>query len=90
MNIGLSMSDLLKKATGQYEPINVSAETPLECVQALVTRFPDLNKWLYQEPGKLKSHVWLLVNDERIYANDYQKPLQDKDQLFIMIAVLGG
>ncbi len=85
-----SMSDILKNVTGQWEPVQLFAGTPLECLQEMTDRFPILNKWLYEEPGKLKPYIWLLVNDERIYEDEFAKLMKDDDQLFIMVAVLGG
>ena len=90
MSIIVSMSDLLKRATGHYEMVELSVGTPQECLQELVAQFPVLNKWLYEESGKLKPHVWLLVNDERIYEDEFDKLLNDADQLSLMVAVLGG
>ncbi len=90
MSVTVSLSDLLKNATGQREPMQLSASTPLECLQKMATQFPILNKWLYDESGNVKAHVWLLVNDERIYEDEFDKELKDGDYLFIMVAILGG
>ncbi len=90
MSVMASMSDILKNVTGQWEPVQLFASTPLECLQKMADRFPILNKWLYEEPGKLKPYIWLLVNDERIYEDEFAKLMKDDDQLFIMVAVLGG
>ena len=90
MSITASMSDILKNVTGQREPVQLFASTPLECLQEMTAQFPMLNKWLYEEPGKLKSYIWLLVNNERIYEDEFDKIMKDDDQLFVMVAVLGG
>ena len=90
MNVTLSLSDLLKNATGQREPVQVSSGTPLECLQEMADQFPILNKWLYDESSNLKAHVWILVNNERIYEDEFAKALKDGDHLFIMVAILGG
>ncbi|MFO8101871.1 MAG: hypothetical protein R6U37_06895 [Dehalococcoidia bacterium] len=90
MSVKANMSDILKNVTGQKEPVQIFANTPLECLQKMTDRFPVLNKWLYDEPGKLKSYIWILVNDERIYEDEFDKTMQDNDRLFIMVAVVGG
>ncbi len=90
MNITITLSDLLMTATGHRESLQVRGDTPLECLGELSTLFPVLNKWLYDEPEKLKPLIWLMVNDERIYADELTKSLNDGDRLFIMVAVLGG
>ncbi len=90
MSITITMSDLLMNATGQREPVELPAGTPLECLQKLSKKLTVLNKWLYDEPEKIRPLVWLLVNDERIYEDAFTIPLSDGDHLYIMIAVLGG
>ena len=90
MSVTVSMSDLLKNATGQREPVQFGGGTSLQCVEQMISQFPILNKWLYDETGNLRAHVWLLVNDELIYEDEFYNPLNDGDKLSIMIAVLGG
>ena len=90
MTITVTMSDLLKRLTGQFEPIVMKANTPVECAEMLVSQFPALEKWLFDENRELKSLVWLLVNDERIYKEDFDRVLNDGDQLHLLVAVLGG
>ncbi len=90
MSVIVILSDLLRKATGQQEPVKVSADSPLGCVQEMANQFPILNKWLYDEKDKLKPQVWLIVNGERIYEDEFAKPLTDGDELSIMLAILGG
>ncbi len=90
MSITVRMSDLLKNAAKQHEPVELPAGTPVECLQQLTRQFPILGKWLYDEPDRIKAHVWLTVNDERIYSDDFTVPLNDGDSLYIMVAIMGG
>ena len=90
MSITVSLSDLLKKATGQRESIEFTDGSPLECLQQLVIQVPTLQKWFYDENENLKPQVWLMVNGERIFEDEFKKKLNDGDELSIMIAVLGG
>ncbi|NQT71369.1 MAG: MoaD/ThiS family protein [Chloroflexi bacterium] len=90
MSVTVTMSDLLRRATGQSEPVQVSAASSLECVQEVANRFPILKKWLYDEETKLKPQVWLSLNGERIYEDEFTRMLKDGDELSIMLAVLGG
>ena len=90
MSVTVTMSDLLRRATGQREPVPFLAATPLECIKELVAQFPVLDKWLYDEQGKIKPQVWLMVNGERIYEDEFTRSLSDGDELSIMLAILGG
>ncbi len=90
MGITVAISDLLKHATGQREAVDVPSGTPVDCLREVVNRVPALRQWIYNDEGELKPHVWLVVNDERIYEEDYDKHLKEGDRLHIIIAVLGG
>ncbi|MBT4512464.1 MAG: MoaD/ThiS family protein [Chloroflexi bacterium] len=90
MSITVSLTDLLKTTTGQQEPMQFADGSPLECLLKLVTQVPALHKWFYDEHEKLKPQVWLMVNGERIYEDEFSEPLSDGDQLLIMVAILGG
>ncbi len=90
MSITVAFSDLLIRATGQPDPMELPVSTPLECLRSLALQMPVLNKWLFDETDKIKPLVWMLVNDERIYEDSFTKPLSDGDHLYIMMAVLGG
>ena len=90
MSITVGMSDLLRRVAGWQEPVELPVCTPLECLKKITLQFPILNKWLYDEQDKIKSHVWLMVNDERIYKDEFAIPLHDGDHLLIMVAIMGG
>ncbi|MFO8011618.1 MAG: MoaD/ThiS family protein [Dehalococcoidia bacterium] len=90
MGVTVTLSDLLKSATGQREPIDVPSGTPVDCLREVVNRVPALGKWIYNDEDELKPHVWLVVNDERIYEEEYDEHLKAGDRLHIIIAVLGG
>jgi len=90
VSVTVTLSDLLRRATGQEEPIQFEDGSPLECIQKLVMQIPALHKWFYDEQEKIKPLVWLMVNGERIYEDEYNSKLKDGDELSILIAVLGG
>ncbi|MBM3132158.1 MAG: MoaD/ThiS family protein [Chloroflexi bacterium] len=90
MSITVRMSDLLRTATKIPGPVAIEARTPSECLRNLTARFPVLGQWLHDEKGNLKPQIWLLVNGERVYSDELEKPLNDGDELRIIVAVLGG
>ncbi len=90
MSVTVILSDLLRRATGQQEPMQFEDGSPLECLEKLVMQVPTLHKWFYDEHEKIKPLVWLMVNGEKIYEDEFTRKLKDGDELSIMIAVLGG
>ncbi len=90
MPITVRLSDLLQTVAGIRGPLSITGHTPAECLQNLTAQYPRLRSWLYDEKGHLKPQIWLLVNGERIYATEMQRPLGEGDELFVIVAVLGG
>jgi molybdopterin converting factor small subunit len=82
-------------ALRQYAGGNASAEfdapTVGEALRALVERYPDLGKHLYNEQGKLRSFVNIYVGDEDIrYLDGEDTALRDNDTVSIIPAIAGG
>lgn len=90
VSVTVAMSDLLRRATGQDEPVTVSVGSSMECLQELANQLPILRKWLFDGEAKLKPQVWVSVNGERIFEDEFTRPLHDGDELSVMLAVLGG
>jgi molybdopterin converting factor small subunit len=96
---------LLRKSTGDQESVEVGASTPLECLGDLERQFPDVRRWclgdlerqfpdvrrwLYDKQGELRPEVIFFVNGERAFTKDLGSPLQDGDEVYLMLAVAGG
>lgn len=90
MPITVRLSDLLQTVIETRGPLPIEGHTPNECLRNLTARYPRLEGWLYDESGNLKRQIWVLVNGERIYANEMGKPLSEGDELTLIVAVLGG
>lgn len=90
MPVTIRLSDLLQTVAGARGPLSVEGRTPAECLRNLTARYPQLDSWLYDEKGDLKPQIWLLVNGERIYAGEMQRPLSEGDEITVIVAVLGG
>jgi len=56
----------------------------------LVSRFPELRKWLFEKDGKLNRLVEIYVNAESSYPEELSKPVKDGDELHILIIISGG
>lgn len=90
MPITVRLSDLLQTIAGTHSPLPIDGRSPAECLRNLTARYPRLASWIYDEKGDLKPQIWLLVNGERIYAEEMQRPLSEGDELTVIVAVLGG
>jgi molybdopterin converting factor small subunit len=90
MRVKVRLSNLLRQATDWQEIVEVTAKTPEECLHALETRFPDVKKWIYDKNGKMWDRIQFFVNGERIHREQLGKPVQDGDELHILLNIGGG
>ena len=62
-----------------------------EVMGALIARFPELKKNLYNDEGKLRSFVNVYLNDEDIrYTGKEATAVADSDTLSIVPSIAGG
>jgi len=88
--VRVKLSALLHRVANWQEVVDVSGETPLQCLEELETRYPDMRKWTRAKDGALLPQLHFFWNGERIYRDELGRQLGDGDELFIGIAVLGG
>ncbi len=81
----------LRPFAGKQEAVDIDGATVGEILQALIARYGDLRKHLYNEDGKLRSFVNIYVNDEDIRHLEREKtPLKAGDVVSIVPSVAGG
>ncbi|MEO8521673.1 MAG: ubiquitin-like small modifier protein 1 [Acidobacteriota bacterium] len=81
----------LRPFAGQQEVVEIDGGTVGEILQALIARYGDLRKHLYNEDGKLRSFVNIYVNDEDIRHLEREKTaLEPGDVVSIVPSVAGG
>lgn len=90
MDVTIKIAALFRKFTNGQEFVKVTGNSPMECLHELETRFPKIRRWLYDKQGNLRPQVWFFVNGQKISADDMNKPLNDGDELFFIVAVSGG
>ena len=90
MRLKVRLSNLLRQATDWQEIVEVTAKTPEECLRAVVTQFPDVRKWIYDKKGKMWDRIQFFVNGKRIDRDQLGKPIQDGDELHILLNIGGG
>ena len=74
----------------QYS-VEAAGGTVGEVLSAVVARYPDLKKQIYNDEGKLRSFVNVYVNDDDIrYLNKEATPVNASDTLSIVPSIAGG
>ena len=81
----------LRPFADRQDVVEVDGGTVGELLQALVAKYGDLRRHLYNDDGKLRSFVNVYVNDEDIRHLDREKtPLKAGDTISIVPSVAGG
>ena len=90
MSIHIKLAPLLRKSSDGHKIIEVTGANILECIHGLELQFPTVRRWLYDKQGELWSGVIIFLNRERIFNDELTGPLNDGDEILIMLAIAGG
>ena len=81
----------LRQFAEKQNTVEVAGATVGEALSALIARFPDLRKNLFNDEGKLRSFVNVYLNDEDIrYIGKDASPVKDGDTISIVPSIAGG
>jgi len=81
----------LRQFTGKQDAVSVAGGTVGEVLQALISKYPDLRKQIFNDEGKLRSFVNVYLNDEDIrYLSQESTPTKDGDTISIIPSIAGG
>ena len=81
----------LRQFVEKQDNVEAAGGTVGEVLTAVVTRYPDLKKQIYNDEGKLRSFVNVYVNDDDIrYLNKEATPVSASDTLSIVPSIAGG
>ena len=89
-SVKININPFLTHITNNQNVVEVSGNTIGECIHQLVTRFPELNKWLFKKDGKLSDLVDIYINGESSFPLELSKPVKDGDELHIIVIISGG
>jgi len=90
MGVRVRVSSMLRQFTDGQEVVEVTGRSPIECVRDLRNRFPGVRRWLYDKQGQLRPQVRFFANGQMIGTDELTKPLDDGDELFVLLAIGGG
>ena len=91
MSIQVLIPTPLRPYADKQSSVVIGAATVGEALAALVEKYPDLRKHLFNEAGKLRSFVNVYLNDEDIrYLQKDATPVKESDTITIVPSVAGG
>ncbi len=81
----------LRQFVEKQDTVEAAGATVGEVLAALVTRYPDLKKQIYNDEGKLRSFVNVYLNDDDIrYLQKDATAVAATDTLSIVPSIAGG
>lgn len=92
MSVKMKMPGVIfSKCAGSRGVIEVNGSTVGECLENLVTRFPEIEQRLFPESDKLRfSEAHIFINGDILYPKDLDRPVRDGDELFLLAPFFGG
>ena len=90
MGIKVHMSPFLAEYTNNQSVVEVDGDTVGQCLDHLVKQFPNIEKALFDENGKLLNYVEVFINGESTYPEELAKPVKPDDELHILFMIQGG
>ena len=90
MSIKVEISSIFARYTNNQREAKVEGSTVGECINDLVTQFPDLKKLILNKHGNLSHAFDVYVNGESAYPQEMAKPVKDGDKLNIVLLIHGG
>ena len=90
MSVKIDIHPFLLHLTNDQAVVEVNGSTVGQCLEELVSRFPELKEWLFGKDGNLNSLVEIYVNLESSFPEELAKTVKDGDELHIVIIIAGG
>ena len=91
MSVKLKLCDAYKPVLpGRPEFVEVNGETVNECFKDLITKYPDLEKYIYDRPGDMCETLLIFHNGLSISHDELDRPVKDGDEIFPLMIIGGG
>jgi molybdopterin synthase sulfur carrier subunit len=90
MSAKVNLSPWFSQAVGGREILHAAGSTIGECLDEIDAEYPGVKEMIVNMEGRVKSHVLLLLNGENTYPEELSKPVQDGDEISMIILADGG
>lgn len=90
MGVTVFLHRIFQKYCGNLETIEAKGSTVHECLNEIIGLYPDLEKALFVEKGKLHPLIEVYVNSSGAYPDALKKEVNDGDKIHIIHTLAGG
>jgi molybdopterin converting factor small subunit len=90
MSVRICMQYFLPHLTNDQEIVEVEGKTIRECLEDFCRRYPKARRWIFREDGEMANFTDVFVNLKSTFPGELDQPVQDGDELFLMLMLSGG
>ena len=90
MAVEISIPPVLQALVNGINRIDVNGGTIGECLDEMVTKYPQLKTKLFNKRGKLPNGISIFLNGEDAFPEPLSRPVRSGDRIHISHIVLGG
>jgi molybdopterin converting factor small subunit len=90
MGVSINLHRVFQKYSGNLEKIEVKGATVHECLMQMILTYPELEKAIFVEEGKLHPLIEVYVNSSSAYPDVFKKEVNDGDKIYIIHTLAGG
>jgi molybdopterin converting factor small subunit len=90
MSITIELASYLRPYAANRDSVLVNGKTVGECLERLVTEYPDIRKMIFAPDGKLHGYVSVFAGGAMSAAEDLSQPIKDGETLHVLYVIGGG
>jgi molybdopterin converting factor small subunit len=88
MNVTIKVTPILRQFTDNRETVRVEGSTVRECLNSLVARYPETEKWLFS--NSRAPMICLFLNKEVVMPDDLDIEVSEGDVIDLCPVIGGG
>jgi len=90
MPVNVHIHTTHRQFTNGLEVVPVEGKTVGECLNHLAQQFPGMEKALFAKKDKLLNVIEIFVNHTSAYPNELARPVNDGDDVHLLVMLAGG
>ena len=90
MSIKIKVPPTYYRLTENNAAVEVEGKNVVQCLEHLVSQFPEINSVLFDKRGNLLNYVNIYVNGKSAYPNELSHSVINQDEIQIALVIGGG
>jgi len=86
----IRLNPTLQELANGQEIVEVVGRSAGECLADLDKRFPEMHEYIFDKQGKLHKHIEIFVNGKTTFPEELATPVNNGDELSILLLLGGG